>query len=280
MANAAFARRPLQTLLAAAVLGAAAAPAGAFCTPFRRGDVNADGKVDLSDGVATLNFLFLGGAATSCPDAADANADGDIEIADAVFTFTYLFLGGKEPPAPGPTECGENSGEIFLGCDSYPPCGPPVETRDLSDAALFELRRRGGLGFCAELGAVFDAVIARTAPGSYSLEFSILVEGPRGDPRCLPGFLGASEETCALPEPRPGRDLSAGEAAALRELFSTLRVSLEPESICRCIAIDPCLISEFRWDGEAFVDFICGGKRLVPADASRLLALIEDLAAP
>lgn len=37
---------------------------------FLRGDANASGKVDLSDAVFTLNWLFLGGLAPSCPDAA------------------------------------------------------------------------------------------------------------------------------------------------------------------------------------------------------------------
>jgi len=40
---------------------------------FVRGDANADGEVNLSDSVATLQYLFLGGGAPSCLEAADAD---------------------------------------------------------------------------------------------------------------------------------------------------------------------------------------------------------------
>src|SRR5262245_44138590 len=40
---------------------------------FRRGDVNSDGMVDISDPITELDFLFLGGGKIGCPDAADAN---------------------------------------------------------------------------------------------------------------------------------------------------------------------------------------------------------------
>ncbi|MBI4600655.1 MAG: HYR domain-containing protein [Planctomycetes bacterium] len=73
---------------------------------FRRGDANGDDKVDLSDGVATLSYLFLGGPPPACFEAANANDDLELGLADAVFTFNYLFLGGPEPPAPGPRDCG------------------------------------------------------------------------------------------------------------------------------------------------------------------------------
>ena len=76
-------------------------------SPFRRADSNADGRVDLSDSVKTLNFLFLGDDPPSpCPDAADANDDGALDLSDAVSTFEWLFLDGIEPGSPGPASCG------------------------------------------------------------------------------------------------------------------------------------------------------------------------------
>ncbi len=61
---------------------------------FRRGDANADGAVDISDVAKTLNYLFSGGSAPSCLDAADFNDDGDVDISDGLFTLTRLFGGG------------------------------------------------------------------------------------------------------------------------------------------------------------------------------------------
>src|SRR5262245_34817236 len=68
-------------------------------TAFRRGDTNSDGAVDLSDGVGTLGFLFLGSSPPACRDAADADDNGVLELTDAVFTFGFLFSGGSAIPA-------------------------------------------------------------------------------------------------------------------------------------------------------------------------------------
>ncbi|MGQ9590279.1 MAG: hypothetical protein ACUVYA_08290 [Planctomycetota bacterium] len=67
---------------------------------FRRGDSNADGRFDLSDPIATLSVLFLGGEPVSCRDAADSNDDGSIDISDALYTLLHLFAGGPPEPAP------------------------------------------------------------------------------------------------------------------------------------------------------------------------------------
>ncbi len=73
---------------------------------FKRGDVNADGEVNISDASFLLNFLFLGGPTPPCMDAADANDDGNADISDASYILNFLFLGGPPPPAPGPATCG------------------------------------------------------------------------------------------------------------------------------------------------------------------------------
>jgi len=70
---------------------------------FLRGDSNSDGTVDISDPVATLNFLFLGGEEPSCFDALDADDDGGIVITDAIFVLDFLFQGGVEIPLPRET---------------------------------------------------------------------------------------------------------------------------------------------------------------------------------
>jgi hypothetical protein len=89
--------------------------------PFRRGDSNEDGEVNISDAVYSLLWLFSSGTAPRCLDTADADANGVAELTDAVFLLMYLFQGGSPPPAPGPANCGEPLGP-GLGCGVYPAC--------------------------------------------------------------------------------------------------------------------------------------------------------------
>jgi len=89
---------------------------------FRRADPNADGVVDMADGINLLGFLFLGNEAPSCMDAADTDGNGELDMSDAVAIFSYLFVGGKPPAAPGPMQCGPNAGQSKLGCKEYSLC--------------------------------------------------------------------------------------------------------------------------------------------------------------
>jgi hypothetical protein len=105
--------------------------------PFKRGDTNADGGVDISDPVAGLNFLFLGAAEPSCLDAGDSNDDEQLDISDAVYSLGFLFSGGPSPKAffnrcfqgcgldltpeaPGPGV--EELPEDILSCKGYAAC--------------------------------------------------------------------------------------------------------------------------------------------------------------
>jgi hypothetical protein len=92
-------------------------------TPFRRPDSNGDGRVDISDAIFTLGFLFLGDGGPSCIDTADANDDGTLDVADPIFTLQYLLL-GTAPPPPPLEECGRDPTLDNLGCESYTPCMP------------------------------------------------------------------------------------------------------------------------------------------------------------
>ena len=74
---------------------------------FLRGDVNADGSVNIGDAVSLLGFLFSGGDAPVCDDSADVNDDGSMNIGDAVYELGFLFSGGPPPPPPGVT-CGND----------------------------------------------------------------------------------------------------------------------------------------------------------------------------
>jgi hypothetical protein len=69
---------------------------------FIRGDADADGRLNLTDAVAMLNYLFLDGALPPCLDAADADDSGGIDLTDPVTALNYLFLGSRPLPPPGP----------------------------------------------------------------------------------------------------------------------------------------------------------------------------------
>ncbi len=93
-----------------------------FRPVFRRGDANADARIDISDGIFTLNFLFIGNQNSECVDSADTNDDGTLDISDGIAVFNFLFLGFMEPPAPGSFACGPDPTEDSLPCVEYPDC--------------------------------------------------------------------------------------------------------------------------------------------------------------
>lgn len=67
---------------------------------FLRGDSNNDKKLDVSDAIFTLNYIFLGGQSPSCLDAADTNDDGQIDISDPIYGLLYNFRGNVTIPPP------------------------------------------------------------------------------------------------------------------------------------------------------------------------------------
>jgi hypothetical protein len=98
---------------------------------FHRGDSNGDGRVDISDGIDILDFIFLGGSlegaggvAMDCLAAADANDDGGLDCTDPIAILGWLFLGTPAPAAPGPppAPCGPDPNPSELDCVTYPYC--------------------------------------------------------------------------------------------------------------------------------------------------------------
>ena len=100
---------------------------------FVRGDGNSDTRIDLSDAISVLRFLFLGGRPPLCLDAADAEDNGFLNISDAVVVLSWLFLGRPPPTAPSPSvatyptvDCGRDPTMDALGCDvPSMTCSPP-----------------------------------------------------------------------------------------------------------------------------------------------------------
>lgn len=70
---------------------------------FIRGDVDADGDVDLDDLSLLSAIVFAGqGSVPACQDRLDVNDDGGIDIADPNFLAIVLSPGGPSVPPPFP----------------------------------------------------------------------------------------------------------------------------------------------------------------------------------
>ena len=118
--------------LAAVFLGLVLQGGVIECDSFIRGDANTSSKVDISDGIHILGYLFLGSpTALDCEEAADIDANGAINIGDPIFLLSYLFNGGipPEPPFPG---CGTSPAPRGLDCASSPACEQPTRCRTSS----------------------------------------------------------------------------------------------------------------------------------------------------
>jgi hypothetical protein len=90
---------------------------------FRRGDVNGDGAIDISDPVKILFGLFAG-LDLACEDAADVDDSGVLDLSDVLRDLRYLFLEGAPPAAPWPG-CGIDPTDDSLGCGAHPSCDVP-----------------------------------------------------------------------------------------------------------------------------------------------------------
>ena len=62
------------------------------------GDANNDQKLNVSDVIYLINYLFKGGPTPIPLEAGDANCDSNTNVSDVIYLINYLFKGG---PAPG-----------------------------------------------------------------------------------------------------------------------------------------------------------------------------------
>ncbi len=69
--------------------------------PFVRGDVTRDGRLNISDVVSILRFLFQG-LEEVCADAVDVNDSGTTDVTDAIVLLDFIFMRGEPPAAPFP----------------------------------------------------------------------------------------------------------------------------------------------------------------------------------
>ena len=88
---------------------------------FRRGDVNGDGPLDITDALSLLQYLFQRGSVPSCRKAADSDDNGGINIGDAVLILQQILGRAQSiaPPFPG---CGEDPTPDPLPCEGSTGC--------------------------------------------------------------------------------------------------------------------------------------------------------------
>ena len=63
-----------------------------------RGDVNNDNRLNISDAVYIVNYLFKGGPSPNPLETGDINCDGEVTVSDVIYLINYLFKGGPPPP--------------------------------------------------------------------------------------------------------------------------------------------------------------------------------------
>ena len=97
---------------------------------FRRGDVDGNGRINITDAVASLLYQFQGSFDPLCLEALDFENDGDVTITDTIGSLTYQFLGGP-PPAPPFAECGKDQDLEPLDCERYPLCPAKTDTSEI-----------------------------------------------------------------------------------------------------------------------------------------------------
>ncbi len=202
-----------------------------------RGDVDRNGRLEITDAIDIIGFLYLGTFTPYCMTVADSNADRVVDVSDLVAILSFLFYGG--PPLPDLTE-----GEIAAcaGGRNDPPSVPPrpvyhahpgfpvefrIEATDPEEDRL--LYEAVDLPPGASIEA--DTGLLRWTPapdqiGPFYLSFSVSDEAlpphrvggrlvfqvhpldpctrPDCDPAlgCQPVLLSISEECCGGPGPR------------------------------------------------------------------------------
>jgi len=107
------------------VAGAARSPATvpgsiSMGNTFRRGDVNGDSSVSISDPIYLLLHLFSTGP-IQCQDAGDADDNGSLNLADAMYLLSYALSSGPAPLDPFST-CGNDTTDDGLDCSQFGGC--------------------------------------------------------------------------------------------------------------------------------------------------------------
>ncbi len=229
------------------------------CAPFRRGDASDDGKVDVTDAIALLDYLFLGVSNDlTCLKAADTDDSGEVDISDPVDILQVLFLGEVYIPNPGPYDCGVDPTPDTLGCKRYRSCAdvPEAELKDFSGFERFDYLVVPNCDLCIPPHGIARAAIARQPDGRYLLKMTVA---------------GENDAKVELPE----RSLSGPEAERMQAVFRAVLVRREAPHECAFVGI-PAFFEHFTWDLDT-----AGGNMCFPPSLEycNRLEILDSLAA-
>ena len=68
-----------------------------YIPPYICGNANGDDKVNVSDAVYIINYVFSGGNAPNPIETCNVNCDSKCNVSDAVYLINYVFSGGNPP---------------------------------------------------------------------------------------------------------------------------------------------------------------------------------------
>ena len=94
-----------------------------FVEEFRRGDVNEDGLVDVTDAVMILKVLFVGDTDLWCEDKADTDDSGVLDVTDSLYLLSFVYLGGDPIPEPYTLYGRDPSEDDLVSCGFWTPHG-------------------------------------------------------------------------------------------------------------------------------------------------------------
>jgi hypothetical protein len=171
-------RSRLPSIVSFALAAVLAAGGALAADTFVRGDVDQSSRLDVSDAVSILRFLFAGEAGlVTCEDAADADDSGALDASDPVFLLDALFRGGAAPAAPFPA-CGEDSTADALGCEAYEVCRFAFTFFGRSfaaDGVFFVLDRSGTMIDRGELPRAKEEISGFLEAAPAGIRFGIVV---------------------------------------------------------------------------------------------------------
>jgi VWA domain-containing protein/dockerin type I repeat protein len=135
---------------------------------FIRGDPDGSGRRNIADVILLIGHLFHADSPPlGCLAAADVNDDGKIDVTDAIDLLQYLFL-GTPPPWPEPLfpRCIREETNFGLGCEESEACSPR--------GVVYVVDRSGSMSEAANFGKLQRVVVQEIVRLSPSDQFAII----------------------------------------------------------------------------------------------------------
>ncbi len=181
-----FTTLSLKWILFIAILSSTLGVGSVQATHFNRGDLDSNGKVELTDAILTLEYSLLGVYFPTCISSGDANDDGKVDISDTIYLLSYIFRGTAEPPAPF-RSCEPDPTPDQLSCESYESCPQVSPTITILGRLLFDRSPETACDFRdpdSDCDGLSDGVVlVNDRPVITESDGTFIVTIPRGETR-------------------------------------------------------------------------------------------------